>query len=356
MALRIKAGRFIGQILVDGGFVSSRDLHRALEEQKSTNELLGQVLTRMGVVDPADLKVALSVQDHLASLKDAVKMAAGMRRMLGALLLQAGHINEAQLEEALAEQKRTGEKLGDVFVRLGFLSKRQLDALLDFQRVQGATEMAAGPLRLGDILVSAGHLSRGQLQDALKKQKISRKKLGEILVDEGYVQLRQVKQGICLQQKLLTAVLSAILAFTAVHDADAGKIPASRSGGAELRVSATVLPFAALKVSNRSQVLRVTEADISRGYIDVSEGSSIEVRSNSRDGYYLSFECFESAVKQVRVDGLGKPAVFGGGSGVVPMSMDARMVSMQLSYRFILSDEIHAGVYPWPLTVAVTPM
>lgn len=356
MALRIKAGRFIGQILVDGGFVSLRDLQIALEEQKTTNELLGQVLTRMGVVDPTDLQAALSLQDHLASLEDAVKMAAGMRRMLGGLVLQAGRISEAQLEEALAEQKNSGEKLGDVLVRLGFLSNRQLDALLDFQRMQGEKETAAGPLRLGDILISAGHLSREHLDCALRKQKSSGKKLGEILVEEGYVQPRQVKQGIRLQQKLVTAVLTAILALTAVPDADAGTAPASRSGSADLRVSATVLPFAALKVSNRAQTLQITEADVSRGYVDVSEGSSIEVRSNSRDGYYLSFECFEEAVKQVQVEGLGKPAVFGGGSGIVPMAIDARRVSIELSYRFILSENVRPGVYPWPLTVAVSPM
>ena len=51
----------IGQILVSGGFLSSRDLELALEEQQRTNELLGKVLVRMGVLDPADLEAVLSV-------------------------------------------------------------------------------------------------------------------------------------------------------------------------------------------------------------------------------------------------------------------------------------------------------
>ncbi len=71
MASLIKAGRYIGQILVDGGFVSSKDLEFALEEQRNTNELLGEVLTKMGVIDPAELKVALSVQEQLVHLEDA---------------------------------------------------------------------------------------------------------------------------------------------------------------------------------------------------------------------------------------------------------------------------------------------
>jgi hypothetical protein len=353
MALKMKTGRFIGQILVDSGIVSSRDLHLALAEQQGANERLGRVLTRMGVLEPADLRAALAVQEHLTGLKDAVRLAAGMRRMLGAMLLQAGRITEGQLEQALAEQKKSGEKLGEVLVRLGFLTLRQLDALLDFQQVQGARQPTCGPLRLGDLLVSAGHLSSEQLGAALQKQQGSRKKLGEILVDAGYVRPQQVKQGIRLQRKLLTAVLMAVLAFASAPAAEA--VPA-RSGKTHLKVSATVLPYADLKVLNRSQTLMITETDIDRGYIDVPGGSSIEVRSNSRDGYYLSFECFETAVKQVRVDGLGKPAVFGAGSGIVPMSMDARRVEIELSYRFILSESVRPGVYPWPLTVAVTPM
>ena len=51
----------------------------------------------MGVIDPAELKVALSVQGQLVDLEDAVKAAAGVRQMLGALLLQAGQISEEQL-------------------------------------------------------------------------------------------------------------------------------------------------------------------------------------------------------------------------------------------------------------------
>jgi mannitol/fructose-specific phosphotransferase system IIA component (Ntr-type) len=353
MALQIKAGRYIGQILVDGGFVSPQDLESALEEQRNTNDLLGQVLTRMGVVDPTELKVALSVQEHLHTLEDAVKATAGVRQLLGALLLQAGKINEAQLEQAIAEQKKSGEKLGEIFVRLGFLTERQLDALLDFQQGQGSAQSTNSPLKLGDILVSAGYISREKLDSALRKQAHSRKKLGEVLIDEGYVMPQQVRQGIHLQQKLLTSILVALLALAAIPDAEA---VASKSGNAELRVSATVLPFTSLKVNNQSPTLVITEADISRGYVDVPMGSSIEVRSNSRDGYYLSFECSDTAFRQVRIDGLGKPALLGAGSGIVPMAMDGRVVRVELGYRFILSENVKPGAHPWPLTVSVIPM
>ena len=49
--------------------------------------------------------------------------------MLGDRLLEKGLITVAQLEIALAEQKKSpSERLGDILVRLGFVTKTQADA------------------------------------------------------------------------------------------------------------------------------------------------------------------------------------------------------------------------------------
>ncbi|MBC7962366.1 MAG: fibronectin type III domain-containing protein [Steroidobacteraceae bacterium] len=203
--------RHIGQILLDGGFLPNRDLDRALEEQKHTKELLGQVLVRMGLLKERDFKVPLIVQQHLGDIDGAVRIAAGERQLLGVLLVHSGHITNQQLDHAIAEQKRSGEKLGEVFMRLGLLSERQLTALLDFQKNQcGAT---SGPLRLGELLIATGFISRKQLDEALQKQSISHKKLGEVLIDAGYVRPSLVKYGICLQKMVMGSVLAAILSL-----------------------------------------------------------------------------------------------------------------------------------------------
>lgn len=201
----------IGRILLDGGFLSDRDLERALEEQRHTNELIGQVLIRMGVIDPADLKAALSIQGHLDHPGDAVRIAAGTRRMLGELLLQAGHITADQLEHALAEQNKTGEKLGETLIRLGLLTHKQLDVILDFQQKQADGKGPLSPLRLGELLITAGHITRDQLDDALYKQKLSQKRLGEILVEEGYAHPHHIKHGLRLQHMLLAAAMAFML-------------------------------------------------------------------------------------------------------------------------------------------------
>ncbi len=103
-------------------------------------------------------------------------------------------------------------------------------------------------------------------------------------------------------------------------------------------------------------MLIITETDISRGYVDVPVGSSIEVKSNSRDGHYLSVESSDAIFKQVRIDGLGKTALLGNGSSIVPFAMERKEVRINLNYRFILAENIKPGAYPWPLTISVIPM
>ncbi|GEM_PF-1721907 len=210
MELRIR--RKLGQILVDAGLLKKHTLDRACEEQQRTHELLGQVLVRMGVLKAHHVKAPLLIQDHLSSIDDAVKVAAGERQLLGVLLVQSGKITRRQLDEAVAEQKRSGDRLGKVFTRLGMLTERQLAALLEFQHHQDDTT-AVTPLRLGELLVATGHISREQLNAALLKQDVSHKKIGEILVEEGYITPRRLKSAFCLQKMLINSVLAALLSL-----------------------------------------------------------------------------------------------------------------------------------------------
>ena len=50
--------------------------------------------------------------------------------MIGETLIQKGVINQGQLDKALEEQKKTGEKLGEVVIKLGFASKESVEAAL----------------------------------------------------------------------------------------------------------------------------------------------------------------------------------------------------------------------------------
>src|SRR5918999_532957 len=56
-----------------------------------------------------------------------------MRKKLGECLIQAGLITEDDLQSALIEHKRTGERLGAVLVRLNLATERQIAKALAYQ-------------------------------------------------------------------------------------------------------------------------------------------------------------------------------------------------------------------------------
>ncbi|MDD2899809.1 MAG: cytochrome c3 family protein [Desulfuromonadaceae bacterium] len=201
----------IGKILMDIGVLSQDDLNSALREHKLTKELIGETLVRMGILKAEDIAIPLMIQEHFGSMESAVKLAAGNRQLLGQLLVQSGHISSEQLEHVVAEQQRCGERIGDTLLRLGFLTQKQLDGLLVFQRNQD--EAHHTPLRLGELLVSTGQIARNQLEEALLKQKHSDKNIGDILVEAGYVTPICIENCARLQNKLVRAVLAAILAL-----------------------------------------------------------------------------------------------------------------------------------------------
>jgi len=142
--------------------------------------------------------------------------------MLGQLLVQSGHITAEQLDLVVAEQQRSGEKLGEVFQRLGILTESQLNGLLVFQHNQNATQ--SSPLRLGELLVSTGKIAREQLEDALLKQKGSDKNLGEVLLEAGYATPNCIAHGVRLQKMLMRSVLAAILALGMGAEGYAGEM------------------------------------------------------------------------------------------------------------------------------------
>jgi len=348
--------RPLGKILVDGDFISCENLERALEEQNHTSELLGEVLVRMGLLDPTDLKVVLSVQGSLASADDAVKAAAGIRQLMGNLLLQARRISREQLGLALKEQQKTGEQLGKVLLRLGLLDERELDTVLAFQHNQGADRPVPVSFRLGEILVASNYITREQLEDALDRQKLSQKKLGEVLVEAGYVELHHVDHGLRLQKMLLTAALVAALSLSSVpvvHSSSAGSAPTNST---KITVTATVLARASIRILHQAPELVVTNADISRGYVEVSAASRIEVRNNSQTGYLLAFEGLAAPFREVYVQGLGNEVQISSGIGWVHQQYTKGTVTTELSYRFVLAENAEPGTYAWPLAISAQPL
>lgn len=50
--------------------------------------------------------------------------------MVGEKLLAAGVITQEQLDKALAESKKSGKRVGDLVVEMGFATRDQVEAVL----------------------------------------------------------------------------------------------------------------------------------------------------------------------------------------------------------------------------------
>lgn len=203
--------RLLGEVLVDGDFISHSDLNQALEKQRETNERLGETLMRLGVLSEMELKAVLANQADLDS-PDAMESAEGVRHRLGDILLKAKRVHPRQLDRALEEQKRTNEKLGEVLLRFGVITSAELDAVLTWQQGAHSNGATAVKLMLGEILVATDVISRNDLKHALESQRLTKKQIGEILVDSGMVKPNQIAQALKIQSKLFSAALVAILA------------------------------------------------------------------------------------------------------------------------------------------------
>lgn len=302
--------------------------------------------------DLDDRAIIRSASKSWTCVDAVVSCAAGEHRRLGELLLQARRVSPQQRDFCLAEQKKTGERLGDLLVRFGWLSRAELVAVLALQDHQDGND---GPLRLGNILVAMGFISQQQLREAMLQQQFCRKRLGELLVEAGHVKVRDIWRGLSVQRMLLKAALTTLLSLAAL--AAAPMVHAGSSANVSVSVSATVLAFSSLNVLFQANQLTIELEDIDRGYMDVHAGSRIEVKSNSRDGFTLTFDPILDLFNAVQITGLGGVVELGmEGGTVVQRRHDAQSASLQLGYRFILAKNVLPGNYAWPLSLSAHPL
>jgi type IV pilus assembly protein PilB len=111
----------LGELLIQRRLIVASDLEEALEAQRSAPSYvpLGQVLIDRGLITRRQL--------HL--LLDWAKM----RPKLGDMLIKAGVISEAQLTRALEEQPQMALPLGETLIKLGYLSEDQMRQALCLQ-------------------------------------------------------------------------------------------------------------------------------------------------------------------------------------------------------------------------------
>jgi len=131
------------------------------------------------------------------------------------MAVEKGLISQAQLEASLQEQERSPDTLGEILVRRGSLKEVDLQGLLDEQerRVEALDDfqqMQKVEYLFGQILVRQSHATQLQVNKCLEiQQKMAEKgmkplpRLGELLLDHGFVDRKTIAAVLKQQQKAL---------------------------------------------------------------------------------------------------------------------------------------------------------
>ncbi len=126
---------------------------------------------------------------------------------------------------------------------------------------------------------------------------------------------------------------------------------ASKSG-ANLQAHARVSAVFNATLISQTGTINVTAADIARGYVELDQATVLDVYSNSRDGYYLSFEAGSHLFPEIWVMDQGRTTQLSNGSGYIHQDNTSSKETKRLSYRFILPKLLPPGSYDWPLMVS----
>ena len=70
---------------------------------------------------------------------------------------------------------------------------------------------------------------------------------------------------------------------------------------AAIQVSATVLPGISQTVVHQAGTFKVTQENVESGYVDVPTATVLKIKTNSPDGYFLTFELNSDEAREVWV-------------------------------------------------------
>lgn len=215
------ASQMMGEILISQQWITPSQLGEALAEQRRSNDRLGAILVRLGFITEMELNFILSEQKGNTLTGDADNVT----QRLGDILRKSKRLSQRELAVAVDEQKRTNEKLGTVLVRLGLLDELELDAVLNLQNDFNQGDALAVRLLLGEILIASKKLSRKQLADALAQQKMTKKQIGQVLVDAGLVSKFDIRNALKIQTKMVAASMLAMMSVVALTGCGAPNVP-----------------------------------------------------------------------------------------------------------------------------------
>ena len=189
--------RKLGDLLLERRMISPVQLEQALATQKATGRKLGDVLIEMGAVWEEDLVLALASQRNIKAVEldpsaatpellNLVPREIAEKYRVFPLEVRGDVLILATDQEEHVELRKT---LSAALTKpVTFQMTSAADLKFAIERAYAADRRPAprtGVPRLGDQLVRSGRLSEDDLRKAVRTQKRTGKKLGEVLVELG---------------------------------------------------------------------------------------------------------------------------------------------------------------------------
>lgn len=158
---------------------------------KIKRKKLGELIVEMGL---AECELVENTADAQTS---------SIKKKIGQLLVDEGHITQVQLERALALQGSMEEEADPARGDAGATSP---NAVSEVEAVSKSRKTANSSSRLGDIIVELGYVEREIIEGAVKVQGYGvGKMIGELLLARGHVTRAQLDKALMLQQQRMAS-------------------------------------------------------------------------------------------------------------------------------------------------------
>jgi hypothetical protein len=154
-----------------------------------------------------------------------------------------------------------------------------------------------------------------------------------------------------IDMKKYTIIISIILVLiTAGH-------ASSERRSSILNVSATVLPYVKYSVQHQKGSVEVTEEDIERGYLNIGDALTLNVKTNSINGYILNLIIDDTVIKGFTLINNNIAYNISGSGGEVHMPYQGKnYLTKEFSLRLYLLKETKPGTYSLPMAIAAYPI
>ena len=314
-----------------------------------SGEAVNPILPEPKVSSPIEFHSSLRIEEYLDQIDSKISLTVEERKHLGELFRTAEQITSNQFDEAIFQQWRISRRYGDIQNEKVALTQRENDVVREFQKCRPGTGAMSGKFALGNILVAGNQITRQQLEMSLRRQVESGRLLGDELILAGHASEGLIKKGLSLQRRLISCALAVSVGLAPwIRTVEAAQESATMS------VSVTVVANAKMQTEFQATQLNISEADVVQGYLDVYDASRFSISTNSHSGYVINFNPINHIFDSVQVSGFGNPVQLGAdGGSVVQRIPTIKTQSHELSFRFILNQDVKPGSYPWPLMLSV---